>query len=66
MKKVKINLDDLVVVLEAMRDTNGTKEIVFFEHNNLPAIADADEPESLITFQTYDPDQEDKDGNAIH
>lgn len=57
MKRVKIELMDLLVVLEAMNE-NGTKDIIFLEHAGLPAIADADEPENLITFQTFDSDEE--------
>ncbi len=51
MKKVKIPLEDLLAVLESMKQ-DGTQEIVFFEFNSLPAIADADEPDNVITFQT--------------
>lgn len=65
MKKVKINLEDLLVVLEAMKE-NGTSEIIFFEHGALPAICDADEQDNVITFQTFDPEAETKDGDAIH
>lgn len=67
MKKIKINLEDLLVVLEAMRE-NGTTDIIFFEHGDsmLPAICDANEPDNIIAFQTFDPEVEDKDGNAIH
>lgn len=65
MKKVKINLSDLLTVLQAM-DENGTKEIIFTEYNSLPAIADADEPENLVTFEIFDPDSETKDGDSIH
>lgn len=50
MKKIKISLDDLLVVLEAMKDSGGTKEILFFEYQGYPAICDANDPESVITF----------------
>lgn len=50
MRKIKINIDDLIQVLEILRD-NGTKNVMFFEHNDLPAMADADDPESIIMFQ---------------
>lgn len=65
MKKIKINLEDILIVLEAMQN-NGTQDIIFFEHSGLPAIADADEPDNIITFQTFDPEAETKDGDAIH
>lgn len=53
MKKVKIALEDLLIVLEAM-EVNGTKDIIFFDYNGKPAIADADEPEQIITFALDD------------
>jgi hypothetical protein len=65
LKKIKIDVQDLLVVLEAMLDS-GTRNIIFFEHNNLPAIADAEDPDNIITFQTYDPSEETKDGDSIH
>lgn len=65
MKKIKVNLDDILIVLEAMKE-NGTQDVVFFEHEGMPAIADADEPENIVRFQTFDPELEDKDGNAVH
>lgn len=65
MKKIKIDITDLMVVLEAMVE-GGTTEIIFFEHGGLPAIADADEPDSCITFQTFDPTEETKDGDKVH
>jgi hypothetical protein len=51
LKKIKIDIADLMVVLEAMVE-NGTKEIIFFEYNEYPAIADADDPDGVITFQS--------------
>lgn len=65
MKKVKICLSDLLVVLDAMAE-NGTQDIIFLDHGGLPAIADADEPENLITFQTFDPTEETKEGDPVH
>lgn len=52
MKKVKISLDDLLVVLEAMKETAGTKDILFFEFNGMPALCDAEDPDNIITFQS--------------
>lgn len=63
MKRIKIGLEDILVVLEAMH-ANGTKDIIFFDHEGLPAIADADEPENMITFQTFD--DEINDADAVH
>lgn len=67
MKKVKISLDDLLVVLEAMKETNNTKDIMFFEFNNMPAICDADEPDNVITFQSVTEDGEvNEDDETVH
>lgn len=65
MKRIKLDIDDLLIVLEAMRE-NGTKNIILFEHEDFPAIADYDEPDNIIAFQTYDDDVETKDGDNIH
>lgn len=65
MRKVKISLQDLLVVLQAMEE-NGTTDIIVFDHNGLPAIADADEQDNIITFQTFDDTKETKDGDPIH
>lgn len=65
MKKVKVNLEDVLVVLMAMQD-NGTQDVVFFEHGGHPAMADADDPDSIITFQTFDEEMENPDGDAVH
>lgn len=51
MKKVKIELEDLLIVLEAM-SSNGTKEIIIFDYEGVPAICDADSQEDVITFAT--------------
>lgn len=51
MKKVKIDISDLMIVLEAMMET-GTTEIVFFEHGDSPAIADANDLDNIITFSS--------------
>lgn len=48
---------------------NGTQEIQFFEYNNYPAICDADDPDSVITFQSVSEDgtvNEDDDGEVVH
>ncbi len=51
MKKIKISIQDLLTVLDAMVE-NGTQDIIFFEYNDYPAVADADDPDSVITFQS--------------
>ncbi len=55
MKKVKISIQDLLVVLDAMVENN-TTDIIFFSYNDYPAIADADDPDSVITFQSVSED----------
>lgn len=51
MKKIKVAIDDLLVVLEAMKE-NGTTDIMIFEYNGSPAICDSSEPDNIISFQT--------------
>jgi hypothetical protein len=66
VKRVKIDIQDLLMVLNAMVDSAGTTDVIFFEHNSLPALADASDPDNIITFETFDDTQETKDGDAIH
>ena len=61
MKSVKINLDDILIVLDAMK-ANGTEDVLIFEHEGIPALADAAEPDNMITFQTFDPDENTSEG----
>ena len=61
MKKVQIAIDDLMQVLEVMKDA-GTTEVLFFTHKDLPALADAHEPENIIMFQPL----EDSDEGQVH
>ena len=65
MKKIKISLEDLLIVLTAMQE-DGTTDIIFFQHEDTLALCDEADPESLIKFQTYDSQAEDKDGTPIH
>lgn len=66
MKRVKISIEDLMAVLEAMSE-NGTKEIIFFEYNNMPAVCDADEPDNVISFQSVSEDGTvNEDDEVIH
>ncbi len=72
MKKVKVPLEDLIQVLEAMRDTGGTTEVIFFSWKGMPALADALSPENIITFQTTevteeeDFDNDDDSDGTVH
>lgn len=66
IKKIKISLDDLLVVLDAMKE-NGTRDIYFFSYNDYPAICDSDDPESVITFQSVNETGEvNEDEEIIH
>lgn len=66
MRKIKIPLEDLLAVLEALRE-GGTKDIVFFTHNDLPAIADFDDMDQVITFQSVDAEGKvDDEDEVIH
>jgi hypothetical protein len=62
MKKIRLDIRDLLVVLEAMMES-GTTEIIIFDHEGAPAIVDADEPDNIIGFQI---DEENEDGDPIH
>lgn len=53
MKRIKISIDDLLAVLEAMKE-NDTTEIIFFEHSGYPAIMDAEDNGQVISFQGVD------------
>lgn len=61
MRKIKVSLDDLLVVLESMRDTAGTTEIIFFEYNGKPAICDADDRDNVISFATESDNEENEE-----
>lgn len=66
MKKIAIDLQDLIDVLVAMRDSGGTTQVVIFEHNGLPTLCDKDDPENIIQFQVFDKEQETKNGDPVH
>lgn len=51
MKKIRLNIDDLITVLESLRDSGGTTEIIILDHDGYPAIVDANEQENVIMFQ---------------
>lgn len=55
-----------MIVLEAMKTSNNTQEIILFDFNGMPAIADADDPDNVVCFETFDPDRENDDGDKIH
>lgn len=65
MKKIAIDIQDLLLVLESLAN-EGTRQIILFEKNDVLAIADVEEPDNIITFQTYDEEAETKDGDKIH
>lgn len=51
MRKIRIPLDDLLAALEACKEA-GWENIMMFELSGYPAIADADDPDQVITFQS--------------
>jgi hypothetical protein len=53
IKNIKIAIEDLLVVLQSMRE-EGTTEIVFCEKNGYPALYDFDNADSYIMFQGVD------------
>ena len=56
-----------MVVLQAMVDSEGTTEIIFFEFNGMPALADANEPDNIITFASVSETGEvDEDLEIVH
>ena len=66
MKRIKISIDDILAVLEAMKE-NGTVDIIMFELDGLPALTDADDPDSAITFRTVSESGEvDEKDEIIH
>lgn len=66
MKRVKISIEDLLTVLDAMAH-EGTTEILFFEHGGYPAIADANDPTNAISFQSVSEDGTvNEDDEVIH
>jgi hypothetical protein len=58
-----MHLEDLLSVLEQMRDSGGTVQVIIFEHDGMPAICDADEPGNIIAFA---PDPEAEDDETLH
>lgn len=65
MKKIRIPLDDLITVLEALRDSGGATEVIIFEYEGIPALVDADDPDNVITFQAIGEDGE-NDEDKLH
>ena len=66
MKKIKISLDDLLAALEVCKEA-GWRNVMIFELNNYPAVADADDPDQVITFQSVNENGEvDEDDETVH
>lgn len=65
MKKISIPLEDLLIMLEALQD-NGCNDIVIFEHEGMPAIADINNPDDLITFRVSEEDEETSETEKVH
>lgn len=65
MKRVSVDIQDLIDILMDFQEA-GCSEVVFFEKEGLPAIADKEDPESIIMFQIFDKTEETKDGEKVH
>lgn len=67
MKKVKVPLPDFISVLEAMEEA-GALDVIIFDYQGMPAIADADDPDNFVTFQVVEGDEEfvNEDGDQVH
>lgn len=65
MKKIRIDITDLIAVLETLKESGGTKEVIFFDHDGSPALADADDPENLILFQQAE-DEDPETDEMVH
>lgn len=59
MKRIKMNIDDLISVLEQLKEGN-IETVYLFELDDCPALADADDPEGTII--KFDTDEEDEGG----
>jgi hypothetical protein len=64
MKHVSIPIDDLITVLEAMRESGSTTHVVFTEYEGWPALCDRDEPENIIMFKGEE--EEGSDEGSMH
>lgn len=65
IKKIKIDIDDLITVLEAMKESAGTESVVIIEHEGLPALADANDMDNIIMFQAVG-DEQNTDEDMVH
>jgi hypothetical protein len=62
---VKISIDDLLTVLETMKN-EGTLEIVMCERSGYPALYDFDNQDSYIMFQGVDSEGNVNDEETQH
>jgi hypothetical protein len=58
LRRVKIDIEELISILEQMRDTGGTQQVILFDHEGTAALCDADEPDNIIAFAPDDADED--------
>lgn len=67
MKKLSIPLNDLLIVLEALRDDCGTTDLVVSERDGYLCLADANDEENIVSFRPEDEEVEtNDDGENLH
>lgn len=58
LNKLLFDLDELIQVLEALRDEANVTEIIISEVNGYPAISDANDPTTVLILKPADDDGE--------
>jgi hypothetical protein len=54
MSPLKLNIHDLIMVLEHLRDKEGVEELILSEYGETLAISDVENPEEiLISFDDH-------------
>ena len=62
MKSVNMHIDDLLEILEAMKDT-GTEGVVVCEYEGWPALIDMNNPEAVFVLKM---DEETETNDTLH
>jgi hypothetical protein len=63
LKQIKIDITDLISLLEDLHE-GGIHKVIIFELGGLPAIADAEDPEgTIVTFST---DESEESEGGLH
>jgi len=67
MKKLSIPLNDLLIVLEALRDDCGTTNLLVSEQDGYLCLADENDPENIVSFRPENEEVEtNDDGESLH